>query len=141
VSVERSPTDIHTLPELHTFRTKLRKHLTPAEASFWNLVKNSQLDGRKFRRQHSVGRYILDFYCPSERLAVELDGEIHLHERAIKYDQERKLFLTHFGIKVLRFENRLVFEAREWLANRIKGEFGWWRVLAVDPGEAGDVSG
>jgi very-short-patch-repair endonuclease len=125
----RSPTDIHTLPELKTFRTKLRKHLTPAEAAFWDLVKNSQLDGRKFRRQHSVGKYILDFYCPGERLAVELDGEVHFHERAIEYDQERSLFVRHCGIKVLRFENRSIFEARDKVLSRIRQEFGWWRIL------------
>ena len=57
-----------------TKRKKLRNNLTPAEAALWNLLKNSQLEGRKFRRQHSVGFYILDFYCPSERMAIELDG-------------------------------------------------------------------
>ncbi len=63
MAYKRSKTDIHSLPELRTFRTQLRSHLTPAEASFWNLVKNSRLDGRKFRRHHSVGSYILDFYA------------------------------------------------------------------------------
>ena len=125
----RSRTDIYNLPELHTFRRKLRKHLTPAEAAFWNLVKNSRLDGRKFRRQHSVGHYILDFYCPAEKLAVELDGEVHFHERAIEYDRVRSLFMLHCGIKVLRFENRSVFEARTWVLNRIREEFGWWQIL------------
>jgi very-short-patch-repair endonuclease len=126
---KRSATDIHSLPELKTFRTKLRKHLTPAEAAFWLLVKNSQLDGRKFRRQHSVGRYILDFYSPSERLAVELDGEVHFHEKAIEYDRERTVFMEQFGIKVLRFENQIVFKAPEKIKARIREEFGWWRIL------------
>ena len=125
----RSCTDIHSLPELQRFRKKLRKHLTPAEAAFWALVKNSQLDGRKFRRQHSLGPYILDFYCPSEKLAVELDGEIHFDERAIEYDRERKLFIEHSGIKVLRFENQAVFKARNSMLERIRNEFGWWRIL------------
>ena len=89
----RSKTDIHSLPELRTSRTELRTRLTPAEAAFWNLVKNSKLDGRKFRRQHSVGKYILDFYCPSERLGIELDGHIHFNKKAERYDYERKLFL------------------------------------------------
>jgi very-short-patch-repair endonuclease len=122
---KRSPTDIHTLPELQTFRTKLRKHLTPAEASFWNLVKNSKLDGRKFRRQHSVGRYILDFYCPSECIGVELDGDLHYNEVADEYDYERKLFLLHFGIKVIRFENKLVFENPDYVIHWIRESFGW----------------
>jgi len=126
---KRSPTDIHSLPELKTFRTKLRKHLTPAEAAFWLLVKNSQLDGRKFRRQHSVDRYILDFYCPSERLAIELDGEVHFHEKAIEYDRERTIFMEQCGIKVIRFENQVVFNAPSKIKERICEQFGWWRVL------------
>ncbi len=125
MAFQRSPTDIHNLPELRTFRTKLRGRLTPAEASFWNLVKNSRLEGRKFRRQHSVGRYILDFFCPSEMLGVELDGNPHFNVRAFEYDQERKLFLEHFGIRVLRFENKKVFEEREWVEDKIKSCFGW----------------
>src|SRR5215213_6964711 len=62
----------HSRPYLQTFRTRLRKNLTPAEATLWKYLQRSQLDGRKFRRQHSVDDYILDFYCPGERLAVEL---------------------------------------------------------------------
>jgi very-short-patch-repair endonuclease len=127
MSYKRSKTDIHTLPELKTFRTELRKYLTPAEAAFWTIVKNSKLEGRKFRRQQSVGRYILDFYCPSERLGIELDGQVHFNEIAMEYDHERKIFLRHFGIKILRFENKLVFEEAELVVHTIKSCFGWWR--------------
>jgi very-short-patch-repair endonuclease len=122
----RRPTDVHSLPELHTFRTELRKHLTPAEARFWTIVKSSKLDGRKFRRQHSVGRYILDFYCPAERLGIELDGNVHFHDAAREYDYERKLFLEHFGIKVIRFENKLVFDDEEFVIRNVQYWFGWW---------------
>ena len=65
-------------------RKKLRRNLTPAEAFLWTVLKNSNLAGRKFRRQHSVGNYILDFYCDSEKLVVELDGEVHRTDRAAK---------------------------------------------------------
>ena len=88
-------------PELKTFRTILRKRLTPAEATFWKVVQRSKLDGRKFRRQHSVGKYVLDFYCPAEKLAVELDGDVHFNEHAAIKDHERRLFLEFFGIKVM----------------------------------------
>ena len=125
MTYKRSRTDIHNLPELRTFRTKLRSNLTPAEASFWNLVKNSRLDGRKFRRQHSVGKYILDFYCPSEHIGIELDGEVHNSDHARQHDFERRLFLEQFGILIIRFENRLVFEDREYVANTIRSFFGW----------------
>ena len=79
-------------PELKTFRRELRSHLTPAEARMWTYLKNKQLDGRRFRRQHSIGGYILDFYCPSEQLAIELDGKPHFYAEAIEYDRERICF-------------------------------------------------
>ncbi len=101
--------------------------MTPAEASLWKSLQGSKLDGRKFRRQHSVGNYILDFYCTSERLGIELDGQAHRNEIAELYDHERKLFLNHYGIKVIRFENFLVFDEREYVLHRIKSFFGWWQ--------------
>src|SRR4051812_15713439 len=64
---------LHTRRSLKPRRRKLRRSLTPAEASLWRALKNSQLSGRKFRRQHSVGKYVLDFYCVEEWLAIELD--------------------------------------------------------------------
>jgi very-short-patch-repair endonuclease len=116
---------INNLPYLKTFRKNLRSNLTPAEAGFWKVVQNKQFEGRKFRRQHSVGNYILDFYCPSEKLVIELDGEPHFNEIAQEYDYERKLFLEYYGIKVLRSENKLVFEDLEWMLAVIKNNFGW----------------
>jgi very-short-patch-repair endonuclease len=117
----------NTRPYLQTFRTELRKKLTPAEASLWKSLQQSQLEGRKFRRQHSVGNYILDFYCPAERLAVELDGQVHRNDQAELYDYERKLFLNYYGIKVIRFENFLIFDELEYVLVRIKSFFGWWK--------------
>jgi very-short-patch-repair endonuclease len=114
------------LPQLRTFRRELRKRLTPAEAKLWTHLKNAQLDGRKFRRQHSVDRYILDFYCPQERLAIELDGEVHSFVSTQEYDLERDAFLNMFGIKVLRFENRLVFKDIEAVLIEIQRHFGWF---------------
>ncbi len=124
---------INNLPYLKTFRKNLRNNLTPAEASFWKIVQNKNFEGRKFRRQHSVGNYILDFYCPSERLAIELDGEVHFNDAAREYDYERKLFLEHYGIKVLRFENKLVFEELEWMLGVIKSNFGWNKKPPLTP--------
>ena len=91
------------------------------------MIKNSQLDGRKFRRQHSFGGYILDFYCSSEKLAIELDGEVHYNASVAERDFERDLFLKYFGILVLRFENKLVFESGSWVLDRIRSSFGWRR--------------
>jgi very-short-patch-repair endonuclease len=116
---------LNNLPELKAFRKELRKNMTPAEARLWGLLRGSRLEGRKFRRQHSFSGYILDFYCPSEKLAVELDGEVHFGERAAEYDYQRRLFLKYFGILVVRFENRLVFKEPEFVLERIKSRFGW----------------
>ena len=114
---------LNNLPELKTFRRELRNQLTPAEAKMWDYLKGKKLDGHKFRRQHSVGPFILDFYCPDERLAIELDGQVHLF--AQDYDRERDLFLAHFGILVLRFENKFVFECPDYVIDCIREHFGW----------------
>lgn len=118
---------LNNRPQLTSRRKELRNNLTPAEAKLWTLLKGSQLEGHKFRRQHSVGRYILDFYCPSERLAIELDGSAHDSETAQNYDRERTLFLQHQGIKVLRFENKWIFKEPDAVLAEIKASFGWWQ--------------
>ena len=116
---------IRNHPYLKPFRVKLRRRLTPAEATLWKTLKNSQLDGRKFRRQHSIGNYILDFFCPAERLGIELDGEVHNSDRAAEYDYKRKLYLADQGIKVLRFENRAVYEEYDSRLAIIRLQVGW----------------
>lgn len=124
-SAQREGPRLNNLPALRTFRTALRHHLKPAEARLWTHLQRSQLAGRKFRRQHSVGRYILDFYCPAERLAIELDGAAHDSEMAQHYDAERDLFLRHCGIRVLRFENKRVFLQPDEVLAEIAKHFGW----------------
>jgi len=118
---------LHNKPRLIDRRKKLRRNLTPAEATLWRRFKKAKLSGRKFRRQHSVGYYILDFFCVEERLAVELDGEFHRNEQAEAYDYKRKLFLNEAGIKVIRFENSLVFEDIDYVARQIESFLGWWK--------------
>ncbi len=114
---------IHNRKELKPFRKNLRNNSTAAEATLWNHIKGSQLNGKKFRRQHSVGFYILDFYCPSERLCIELDGAEHFTESGMAYDEERTAFLNNLNIKVLRFENKEIFGALESVLDRIKSSF------------------
>jgi len=77
---------IHNRKVLKQKRKILRNNLTPGEASLWKFLQKSQLEGRKFRRQHSVGNYILDFYCPGEKINIELDGEYHIPEKDKKRD-------------------------------------------------------
>ena len=109
----------HNLPHIKTYRKKLRTHGTHAEAKLWPYLKNRQLRGRKFRRQYSVGNYILDFYCPSEKLAVELDGPYHNHPAQIEYDAARTQYLEEQGIRVLRFKNEMVFGCPETILDEI----------------------
>jgi very-short-patch-repair endonuclease len=110
----------HNLHYLKTYRKNLRNNLTPAEVVLWKYLKGKQLNGIKFRRQHSVGNYILDFYCTTHKLAIELDGAHHYTEAGIEYDQTRTLFLNENGITVLRFENKLVFEHLDAVLHEIK---------------------
>src|SRR6266516_2714241 len=88
---------VHNTARLKPCRRELRGRLTIAEARLWNHLKGRSLWGRKFRRQHSVGPYVLDFYCPGERLALELDGAAHDHEAAQDRDAIRTRFLDHPG--------------------------------------------
>lgn len=97
---------IHNLKPLEKFRKKLRKNLTPAEAVLWTSLKRKQLKGRKFRRQHSIGNYIVDFYCPSENIIIELDGAGHFTHEGSQNDKVRDEYLNSLGLKVIRFENR-----------------------------------
>ena len=110
---------IHNDPTLKSRRRELRSSLTPAEAALWKSLQRSQVCGKKFRRQHSVGPYILDFYCPECRLAVELDGQAHFNPMSWEHDCRRTEYLKRLNIRVLRFENRAVFECPEWVLGEI----------------------
>jgi very-short-patch-repair endonuclease len=91
-------------------RRELRNHSTASEASLWKILKNSQVGGYKFRRQHGIGPYILDFYCPALRLDIELDGSAHDAPMADKHDEIRTKFLEEQGITVMRFRNDIVWK-------------------------------
>lgn len=101
---------MHNKKYLKNRRQELRNNATSAEAFLWKYLSNSQLNNRKFRRQHSIENYIVDFYCPSEYLIIELDGEVHNNSIAEEKDAERDNHLKELGFNVLRFENRLVFD-------------------------------
>lgn len=104
-------------------RKELRNNGTPAEAALWQLLKNSQLDGRKFRRQASIENYIVDFFCPSEKLVIELDGSVHNHPVVAENDRHRDERLTDMGYTVLRFENKDIFELTEWVLDEVRKHF------------------
>ena len=100
---------LYNLPHQKAFRQALRTNGTAAEATLWSALKSAQLGGYKFRRQHGVGPYVLDFYCPAARLAVELDGAGHTDVVGQARDVARDSYLRALGIRVLRFENKLIW--------------------------------
>ena len=85
---------------------KLRNSMTAAECVLWECLKNRQLAGKKFRRQASIGRYIVDFYRPEARLVIELDGASHFSITRDDYESERTMYLEQEGLKIIRFENK-----------------------------------
>jgi len=97
---------------------ELRKVLTPAESKLWQHLRYRQLAGAHFRRQHAVGRFILDFYCAKAKLVIELDGESHLEQA--EYDAARTDWLCEQkALRVLRFSNDQVFDRIEAVLKQI----------------------
>ena len=85
-------------------RENLRNNPTVAELVLWQKLKHSQL-GHKFRRQQSIGHFIVDFYCPETKMIIELDGSIHGERNNLEKDKLRQLFLEKEGFTVLRYRN------------------------------------
>ena len=104
-------------------RQHLRTHGTPAEARLWQALKSRRLGGRRFRRQAGIGPYIVDFLCPAESLVVELDGAPHFTPGAAAYDAARTAALEDDGLRVVRFENRVVFDDLDGVLARIAACF------------------
>lgn len=90
-------------PHTAAHARKLRELQTPAEQKLWSVLCNRQVDGLKFRRQHPMGKFIVDFYCGSNRLVIEVDGGGHLDQE--EYDAERTAWLEGQGYRVIRFTN------------------------------------
>lgn len=90
-------------------RRNLRKNGTIAERILWSKLQGKRFLGKKFYRQYSIGSYILDFYCHSNKLAIELDGSQHLTPKQIQYDDQRSAFLEKQHIRVIRFWDNTVF--------------------------------
>ena len=94
---------VYNKKPLENRRRNLREQQTEAERIFWNIVRGRKFLNLKFRRQYSVGPYIIDFYCPEIGLAIELDGGQHATN--IEYDRVRTAFINQLGIRVVRFWN------------------------------------
>ena len=102
----------------HITRT-LRKNQTPWEAKLWNILRDKGIENLKFRRQHKIGHYVVDFCCLEKRLVIEIDGGQHNEDENIKKDLERDKYLKGQGYKVLRFWNNEVAENLDGVIEKI----------------------
>ena len=105
-------TRLNSPSQWHRLKVKareLRKEPTPAEALLWERLRRKQLIGFRFRRQHPIGRFVVDFFCAGAKLAVELDGEIH--STTVMEDVARQAEIERLGIRVIRFQNREVLDS------------------------------
>ncbi|WP_425653069.1 endonuclease domain-containing protein [Vibrio campbellii] len=99
-------------------RSQLRTNMPKPEEILWQRIRRKQL-GVKFRRQHGIGRYIVDFYCPELNLVIEIDGDSHFSDEGKEKDTIRDAFMETLGIKVLRFTNEEVMKQTESVLERL----------------------
>lgn len=100
----------------------LRNNMTKAEVILWEELRNKEIFKARWKRQHPVDIFVVDFYCHKYKLAIEVDGEIHLNEEILEHDEGREHDIEKLGIKILRFKNTEVFEDIESVKNRILHE-------------------
>ena len=95
----------------------MRSELTDEEAILWRALRRRQLGGFKFRRQHIIGAYIVDFYCPEEKLVIEVDGPVH--ETQKEYDRQRDDELLAMGYRIMRFKNEEILDELDTVLKKI----------------------
>ena len=115
----RHPLRSQAYIELIEFARTLRQSQTDAEQLMWMLLRNRRFLGLKFRRQHPLPPYVLDFFCDTIKLAIELDGGQHNTAQSRQYDEERSKYLANRGIDVLRYWNHEVLAETETVAESI----------------------
>jgi len=103
------------------YARELRLRTTEAEQKLWSLLRNRQLKGKKFRRQHAIANYVADFYCNESKLVIELDGNYHTGAETKEYDKSRTNLLNELGITVLRFWNEEVIKDPGKVIKKISG--------------------
>jgi very-short-patch-repair endonuclease len=109
---------IFNRPQYRGRRVQLRRNPTEPEKRFWQAVRGKQL-GAKFRRQHGIGHYIVDFYCPEWALVVELDGDSHFNADTQASDAKRDAFLCGLGLRILRFTNLEIMQNLDGVLVRV----------------------
>jgi very-short-patch-repair endonuclease len=116
--------NFHSRKYLKAYRKDLRNNMTWSEMRLWSCLRNRKLKGKKFRRQHSIGNYIVDFFCFEEHLAIEVDGTSHDNPSVERYDVERDLYLNKQGIKVIRINAMDVKDNLEGVLQEIEEVLG-----------------
>lgn len=111
---------IFNRPEKKEIRRYLRRHSTETEQIMWNILRKRQIQGYKFRRQYSVGAFMLDFYSPRIKLAIEIDGITHNTVEAMKHDAIRQRLIEEYGIRFLRFKDEEVLNDAEKVIKKIE---------------------
>ncbi|MBW4667251.1 MAG: endonuclease domain-containing protein [Cyanomargarita calcarea GSE-NOS-MK-12-04C] len=101
-------------------RQALRNNMPLAEKIIWAKLRSQQIEGCKFRRQYSIDAFVVDFYTPELKLAIEIDGDSHYQDGIPEYDHERQLFLESKGTKVLRFTNQEIYKDLDRVLERIR---------------------
>jgi len=124
--------------KLKDFVKEHRSIPTESEIVFWELVRSKRLGGNKFRRQHIIGQYIVDFVCLPKKLVIEIDGLIHQLPENILSDEERTKVLNSKGFKVIRFRNEEVIAGSEDVCNRILNELN--KQPEIPPLEGGEAT-
>lgn len=101
-------------------RRELRSNMTDAESMLWARIRRKQVDGFRFRRQYSIGHFVVDFYCPEIKLVIEVDGPTHDGHDAKEYDAEREEQIRSLEITVLRFKNEAVYNGIDGVVAKIR---------------------
>jgi very-short-patch-repair endonuclease len=109
-------------PELLRIAGDLRKSMTPAEKVLWERLRSKKVKGFRFRRQHPINDFIVDFFCYDAMLAIEIDGEVHGDDHQSERDKQRTIILKKLGIKELRFTNQQVINQTDDVINRVEKE-------------------
>ncbi len=114
---------IYTLTETKPRRRDLRQRSTQAERKLWAELRDGRFFGYKFRRQHGIGPYIVDFFCHELRLVIEVDGDSHFMDGAAEYDRVRQRWLENLNLRVVRFTNDDVLKNLDEVLNSLKALF------------------
>ncbi|HEY0108309.1 MAG TPA: endonuclease domain-containing protein [Fibrella sp.] len=111
--------ELFNKPSMKELRRELRRNQTHAETLLWESLRNRTVGGVKFRRQHSIGTYVVDFYCAEAALVIELDGSVHDSAEAQAADREREAVICGLGLSTMRFRNADVERRLDYVLEKI----------------------